>query len=119
MKYVFQLCLILFISFLGEILHALIPLPVPASIYGLVLMLICLVSKIIKLDWVKDTGNLLLEIMPLLFVPPAVGLIAQWSDVSKMLLPIIITIPVTTIIVMVVSGRATQFMLRKGKREDK
>lgn len=119
MKYVFQLCIILFVSFLGELLHALIDLPVPASIYGLVLMLICLAAKIIKLEWVKDTGSFLLEIMPLMFVPAAVGLVTQWSDASKMLLPIIITISVITVFVMAVSGRATQFMLRKGKREGK
>jgi holin-like protein len=119
MKYILQLCIILFISFIGELLRALIHIPVPASIYGLLLMLLCLVTKIIKLEWVKDTGTFLIEVMPLMFVPAVVGLIAQWSDVSKLLLPIIIVIPVTTVIVFVVSGRITQSVLRRGKREDK
>jgi holin-like protein len=118
MKYIFQLCIILFISFIGELLHALIPLPIPASIYGLVLMLVCLMTKIIKLEWVKETGGFLIEVMPLMFVPAVVGLIAQWSGVSKLLLPIIIIIPVTTVIVFAVSGRVTQFILRR-KREGK
>ena len=44
MKYVRQFWIILLISAMGEALHVLIPLPVPASVYGLVIMLIALVS---------------------------------------------------------------------------
>ena len=42
MKYFRQFFIILAISFVGEILHMVLPLPVPASIYGLVLMLLAL-----------------------------------------------------------------------------
>lgn len=38
MKHLRQFLIILFFSFLGEGLKALLPLPVPASIYGLVLL---------------------------------------------------------------------------------
>lgn len=79
MKYVFQLCIILLVSLTGELLHALLPLPVPASIYGLLLMLLCLVTKVIKLKHVEGAGNFLLQIMPLLFVPAAVGLLGIWG----------------------------------------
>ncbi len=40
MKYIRQFTIILFISLAGEIIHLLVPLPVPASIYGLLIMLI-------------------------------------------------------------------------------
>lgn len=119
MKYVFQLGIILLLSFLGELIHALIPLPVPASIYGLILMLVCLVTKVIRLEWVSDTGDFLLQIMPLFFVPAAVGLIAQWNEISKLLVPIIIIVPLTTIIVMATAGWTTQAALKKRKRDKK
>lgn len=117
MKYVFQLSIILLVSLAGEALHALIPLPVPASIYGLLIMLLGLMTKIISVERVKDAGNFLLNIMPLLFVPAVVGLIGVWGDVSKVLLPIAVIVPLTTVIVMAVTGRVTQFVLRKGRRE--
>ena len=57
MKYFRQFFLILAISFAGEILHMVLPLPVPASIYGLVLMLLALVTGIVKIEQVKDTAG--------------------------------------------------------------
>ena len=44
MKYLRQFGLILLFSFLGEALRALIPLPVPASIYGMALLFLALAA---------------------------------------------------------------------------
>ena len=74
MKYLRQFGIILLITFLGEILKTIIPLTIPASIYGLVLMLIALQTKAIHLDSVEDAGVFLIEIMPVMFIPAAVGL---------------------------------------------
>ena len=80
MKYIKQFGIILLISFLGEILRAVIPLPIPASIYGLVLMLAALMTHLLPLEAVQDSGKFLIEIMPLMFIPAAVGLLDSWSD---------------------------------------
>ena len=79
MKYLKQFGIILGLSLLGELLNYLIPLPVPASIYGLVLMFLCLHFKVIKLGDVKETAVFLIEIMPLMFIPAAVGLVNAWG----------------------------------------
>ena len=73
MKYVNQFCIILAFSFAGEILNCLIPLPVPASIYGLLLMFLALEFKIIKVHHVKEVSSFLLGIMSIFFVPSSVG----------------------------------------------
>ena len=65
--------MILLISFVSEILHALIPVPVPASIYGLVILFVLLCTKIVKLEHVEGAGEFLLKIMPMLFIPAGVG----------------------------------------------
>ena len=83
MKYVRQFCIILVFSFLGEILHTLIPLPIPASVYGLVLLLIALCVKIVKVEQVKEASKFLIEIMPVMFIPAAAGLLTG----SCLLLP--------------------------------
>ena len=79
MKFVRQFMIILAISFVGELLHALLPLPVPASIYGLVLMLIGLQTGILPLSAVNEAGGFLIEIMPMLFIPAGVGLMVSWG----------------------------------------
>lgn len=73
MKYIRQLVIILAVSFAGELLRLWIPLPIPASIYGLVLLLLGLMSGVIPVERVKDTGAFLIEILPLMFIPAAVG----------------------------------------------
>ena len=79
MKYVRQFWVILLLSAMGEALHVLIPLPVPASVYGLVIMLIALGTHIIKLEQVKEASEFLIEIMPVMFIPAGVGLLTAWG----------------------------------------
>ncbi len=117
MKYIRQFALILTISFLGEVLKALIPLQIPASIYGLVLMLAALCLHIIPLESVRDTGKFLVEIMPLMFIPAAVGLTESWNRISPILVELIVVTAVSTILVMAVSGRVTQFVIRLENRK--
>ena len=118
MKFVRQFMIILAISFVGELLHALMPLPVPASIYGLVLMLIGLQTGILPLSAVNEAGGFLIEIMPMLFIPAGAGLMVSWGDLKPVLVPIMITIVVTTVLVMGVSGRTAQFVLKKEEKKD-
>lgn len=119
MKYIFQLGIILIITFIGEVIYKLIPLPIPASIYGLLIMLLCLKTKIIKLEKVKQVGDFMLEIMPLMFIPAAVGLLNVWDELIDILLPIITITLLTTFIVMVTTGKMTQLIISKAKSVEK
>ncbi len=116
MKFMKQFAIILAVSFVGELLKHFIALPIPASIYGLVIMLLLLMTKVISLEKVKETGNYLIEIMPMMFIPAAVGLIALWSELKSLWLPLCVITVLTTVIVMVVAGRMTQFIIRMEKR---
>lgn len=118
MKYLRQFSIILFLSFLGEILHSLIPLPVPASVYGLVLMLGALVTGILKVGQVRETAALLIEIMPVMFIPAGVGLLESWSALRPVWLPVIEITVLTTIVVMAVTGKVTQTIIRKEKHHE-
>ena len=117
MKYIRQFGIILLLSTLGEVLHALLPLPVPASVYGLVLMLGALISGILKLEQVKEAAEFLIEIMPVMFIPAGVGLLTAWGALKPVWFPISVITVVTTVIVMVVTGHVTQFVIRRGRWE--
>lgn len=116
MAYLFQFCVILIVCFIGEIFHAFIPLPIPASIYGLVIMFIILSFKIIKLDKIEKTADFLLQIMPIMFVPPAVGIITVWADLKNILIPFALIVIASTILVMVVTGKTTEFIIKHNRR---
>lgn len=117
MKYLKQFCIILLVSALGEGLHLLVPLPIPASVYGLTLMLVALVSGILKLEQVEATADFLIEIMPVMFIPAGVGLLDAWGDLQPIFVPVVVITVLTTVIVMVVTGRSTQYILRKDRRK--
>lgn len=113
MKFLRQFMIILLLSFLGEVLKMFIPLPIPASVYGLVLMLLCLVTGILKTSQVKEAAFFLIEIMPVMFIPAAAGLIDSWKVLQPLLLPILVITVVITVFVMVVTGKVAQMIAQK------
>ena len=93
------------------------PLPVPASIYGMAILFICLCTGIIKLDSVKETGNFLIEVMPVMFIPAGVGLMASWGVLKPMLIPVSIITVVAIVTVMAVTGRVSQMIIRHEEKK--
>ena len=117
MKWMKQFGIILLISFVGEILEKWIPLPIPASIYGIILLFLCLKLNIIPHEAVHETGKFLIEITPLMFIPAAVGLLETWDVIAPAWLEYVAVTVISTWVVMIVSGRVTQFVIRR-KRKD-
>ncbi|MSS64128.1 CidA/LrgA family protein [Velocimicrobium porci] len=119
MKYIRQFGIILVITFVGELLKAFLPLPIPASIYGLLLMLGLLITKIVPLEQVKEAGDFLIEIMPLMFIPAAAGILLSWNTMKEILIPLILITVITTILVMAATGKATELILNLGSAKSK
>lgn len=119
MNYIKQFLLILVVCFVGEILHALIPLPIPASIYGLILMLIALTAKWIPEEKIAAVSDFLINIMPVMFIPSAVGLMGYWEAIKPILLAIVVITVVVNILVFAVSGRVTQAVVRLENRKER
>ncbi len=117
MKYLKEFFIIILISFIGELLNLLIPLPIPGSVYGLVIMFTCLCLKIIKLDNIHTTSKFLIEIMPLMFIPAGVGLMTSFADLKPILLEVTVITIVTTILVMAITGIIAQLMTRKKDKD--
>ena len=116
MKYLKQFLIIILVSCIGELLNYYVPLPIPASIYGLILMLLLLILKIVPLDGVKDAAEFLINIMPVMFIPAGVGLIVYWEQLKPMLLPTCIIVVVSTILVIITTGKTSDLIL--GKKEE-
>ncbi len=118
MKYLKQFLIILVISLIGEILNKLLPLPVPASIYGMVILFAGLLSGIIKLESVKEAGSFLIEIMPVMFIPAGVGLMSSWLNLKPVIIPVCIITVAAIFTVMLVSGHVTQYIVKHSKNKD-
>lgn len=117
MKFLIQFLIIIAFSFAGELLHFCLPLPIPASIYGIVLLFLALELKLIKVRDIRETSSFLIAIMPVMFIPAAVGLMDSWHAIAGMWLKYIIVTVVSTFVVMAVSGWLTQAIIRSGKKK--
>ena len=117
MKYLKQFGIILILSFAGELLNLLIPLPIPASICGFALMFVCLQTGFLKLDYVKDTAIFLIEIMPLMFIPAAVGLMESWGIIRAKIIPYLVITVLSTFLVMAAAGKITQAVIRRDRKK--
>ena len=120
MKYLKQVLIILAFTGLGEALAYLIPLPIPAAIYGLVLMLAALLTGLLKLRQVQESADFLISIMPVLYVPVCVKILEYWGVISQNAAAIVSVTVVSTFLVFAVSGLVTQGIMKKkeGKRHD-
>ena len=113
MKYLSQFCIIMGFTLAGEALQRILPLPIPASVWGLALLFAALCFGIVKLEQVKDTAVFLISIMALMFVAPAVGIVENWSLISHQLLPIFLLLAATTFLVFGISGCLAQILMKK------
>ena len=119
MKYMKQFLVIILVSFLGEIFNFFLPFPIPGNIYSMVIMFVLLMTGCIKVHQVKEVSQFLLDIMPILFIPAAVGIMTKVEEIKSMWWQVIIITIVTTAIVIVISGRVTQAIIRKNSKKGK
>ena len=112
MELVFEFARILFFCFAGELCHALLPLPIPSGVYGLLLLLAALRFGVVRLHQVRRAALFLTGIFPVLFVPAAAGVMELWAELRAMLLPAVLAL----VPVMAVSGRVTQHFVQRKER---
>ena len=113
-----QFCRIMVITLIGELLHWLLPLPIPASIYGMAILCAALVTGLVKLEHVREAGKFLIEIMPVMFIPAGVGLMSSWGDLRPVLIPVSVITVASLVAVMAVSGKVSQLVIRTGKKTE-
>ena len=116
-EYFKQFGWIMIVTCIGEVMKYYIPLPIPASIYGLALMMALLMTGVVKIEKVYQAGTFLIEIMSLMFIPAAVGIIESWDQLHRIIVPVSIITIITTFVVMIVSGKVTQYVLEKGAQD--
>ena len=119
MRYVIQLFIIICFSFTGELLHSVLPFPIPASIYGIILLFLALELKLLKVKQIREVSTTLIISMPVMFVPPAVGLVSSWENIRENWAEYIFITFASTFVVMAAAGWTTQMVIRWRKKANK
>lgn len=118
MGYLFQFMIIGGITLIGEMLHYFLPLPIPSSVYGMIILFICLLTGIIKEEDIKETADFLLLVMPIMFVGPSVGVMENFNLLSGALIPFLAIVLVSTFFIMIVTGMTAQLMKAHKEKYD-
>ena len=119
MKYLYQAGIIFLFTFLGEALTALIPLSIPAAIWGLLLLFLALCTKLIRVQQIRECSAFLTALLPALFVAPAVNLMDQAKALLGSLPRVIGIVLISTAVTLLAAGRVTQALIKREKGEEK
>ncbi|MFD2213603.1 MULTISPECIES: CidA/LrgA family protein [Bacillaceae] len=118
-KLILQITCLYGIYSIGEGIRALIKLPIPGSLIGMVLLFLAFHFKLIKRNWFSSGGSFLLKNLPILFIPATVGII-DYLNIFKGFGIITLFIAFSsTMIVMVASAYISDVLLAKGKKVHK
>lgn len=116
MKILKQSAIIAAVCAAAELIKYLLPLPIPASVYGLLLMLAALLTGGIRPEQIETTADFLITIMPVLFVAPTIALVARLDRLASLAVPLLLVATIGTVLVIGLSGKAAQAV---GKQEGK
>ena len=121
MKTLNQLAIILGLWALGEYISSFIQsvVVIPGSIIGMILLFILLKAKVIKLESINEVSNFFLDNMAIFFIPAGVSLIKSLDLISDNVFVLLITIFISTIIVMYVTGKLVDIMINKKSKENR
>lgn len=118
MKYFKQFGIIAGVSFAGELLYAILPFPIPASVYGLVLMVVLLMTHVVKLEMIEETADFFIGMMGIFFVPSSVGLMNSMDILKGNVFRLLLMCAVSTVVVMIVTGLVAQFIIKITEKKE-
>lgn len=105
-----QFSLILGILFLGEFLQLKFDLSIPSTIIGMIILLILMIIRVIKLEWVENIGDTLLNSLSLLFIPAGVAIMTELNLFKGNIFKLSVIILVSTILVILVTAYTIQYL---------
>lgn len=106
-------------AFLGELLRLLFPLPIPAGIYGFAVLFAALYFRVVLPGQIQETATLLIELMPLMFVAPAVAIMPHFGTLMPVLIQFLAAVSISTVLIFGAAGLATQYVIRRQRRQGK
>lgn len=108
-----QALVIAVILFISNIIESFMPIPMPASVIGLVLLFIALCTGIIKLGEVEKVGTTLTNNIGFLFVPAGISVINSLGVLSTSPILIILLIIISTLLLLLCTGFFSQMLITK------
>ncbi|HDB3885022.1 TPA: antiholin-like murein hydrolase modulator LrgA [Staphylococcus aureus] len=111
-----QVIVIALVLFVSKIIESFMPIPMPASVIGLVLLFVLLCTGAVKLGEVEKVETTLTNNIGLLFVPAGISVVNSLGVISQAPFLIIGLIIVSTILLLICTGYVTQIIMKVTSR---
>lgn len=108
MKIIKQVGIIFSICWLGTVIEHLLPFAFPASVIAMLLLLLCLLTGILKVEHIQEKSDFLLGNMAFFFIPAGVNVINYLDILKTSWFPLLVICTLTTVITFA----ATAFSIR-------
>ena len=119
MKIICQIAIIFTICWISQIVEAILPFPFPASVIGMVLLLILLLVRVLKVDHIREKSDFLLSNMAFFFIPAGVSIINYFDILASNLIPLLVICLVSTLLTFAVTAwtvRLTRYLMDRRKK---
>jgi holin-like protein len=114
-----QLFLIWVIYTLSDFIVSFLHLPIPASVFGMILLYLLLLSGIIQVRYIERAASFFNEHLSFFFIPFAVGLMNYGGLIQSSGLQLLLMIAGSSIVGLLITSGLTQYLSRRevAKRE--
>ena len=109
---IFGIIIVAAVTLVSDYLSKTLPVSMPASIYGIIILFLLLQMGLVKKEKVEGVFKFLIKIMPLTFIPSAVALIDSFIDLKVIIVPVLVAIVFSTIFVMASTGKFCETLLK-------
>ena len=112
MKIIKQIGIIFLVCWLSEVIEKFLPFAFPASVIGMALLLICLLTGVLKIEHIQEKADFLLENMAFFFIPAGVSIINYFDVLKSSAVQLIIICVVSTVVTFAVTAWSVKLTVR-------
>ena len=122
MKIIKQFGIIFSLCWIATVIEGLLPIAFPASVIAMLLLLLCLMTGVLKIDHIREKSDFLLANMAFFFIPAGVNVINYLDILKANWLPLLLIHVITTVITFAATAysiRLTIWVLGRRKGADR
>lgn len=121
MKIIGQIGIIFAVCWLGSVSEYFLPFAFPASVIGMILLFVCLLTGILKISHIQEKADFLLSNMTFFFVPAGVSIINYFDVLKSTWIQLVIICVISTVVTFAATAwsvKATVRLLERRKKKD-
>ena len=112
MEIIVQIGIVFGVCLVGQFISCCLPVAVPASVIGMLLLLLLLCFRILKPHHIEKKSNFLLSNMAFFFIPAGVGIMDNYSYVKGNILPLLLVCLITTVLTFGVTAATVTTVIK-------